>query len=63
MTKKLKRLVANDGNKFFELALSSAQMKELTGGTEAEMEVESCGCHSCANLCCSGLGSSVPILC
>lgn len=63
---KLKKVIANDGNRFFDDALTSTQMQKLTGGVLVRsglMEnLDSCGCHTCANLCCSGFGNSCPNL-
>lgn len=58
--KNFKKLVNCNGNQFFDAALTSHEMNAITGGTSGKKElnnIDSCGCHSCANLCCSGFGS------
>jgi hypothetical protein len=53
--KNVKRIITSDSNKFFEIAIASSEMKSITGGTsEMLLDMDSCGCHGCANLCCSG---------
>jgi hypothetical protein len=54
---KLRKLVSIDADRFFDSALSSKEMNELTGGKLKDDDLQSCGCHGCANLCCSGFGS------
>lgn len=49
--KKLKKLVIRDSKALIDATLSGENMRELLGGSG------SCGCYSCANLCCSGFGT------
>lgn len=54
----VKRIITSDSNKFFEIAISSSELKSITGGISEIKDIDSCGCHGCANLCCSGFNPS-----
>lgn len=65
---KFERVIKGQGNDLYDAAITSSEMREITGGVGEDVQhtidgVESCGCLECANLCCSKFGDSCSNLC